>query len=148
MKLRYFVLDQRGMLTRVRRPLLDELWRGRLRGDQLGNSDSKELRLVSVLCDERLLPIRIYLLRLPLTDGQFTRQDYRKLRLFAMPQVVTPREMVRHHTEGWPHDFFCQLAVALDVPRLELDVPIGIGGPLLMAAALRVSPLKAIKFLR
>jgi hypothetical protein len=55
--------------------------------------------------------------------------------------------MFLHHSEGWPFDFFTQLAVALDVPRQQLDVPFGIGGPLLVAAALRVSPRVATRFL-
>lgn len=52
------------------------------------------------------------------------------LQAFARPECVTPREAVRHHTEGWPPDFFRQLAVALDVPVARLDVPLGVGGPL------------------
>jgi hypothetical protein len=56
--------------------------------------------------------------------------------------------MFAHHSDGWPPDFFTQLAVALDVPRSNLDVPFGIGGPLLVAAALRVSPKAAARFLQ
>jgi hypothetical protein len=65
-----------------------------------------------------------------------------------MPDCVTPREVIEHHTAGWPRDFFTQLAVALDVPRRMLDVPLGIGGPLLTAAAMRVTPKQAIKYLQ
>jgi hypothetical protein len=56
--------------------------------------------------------------------------------------------MFQHHSDGWPRDFFTQLAIALDVPRKLLDVPFGIGGPLLVAAALRVSPRVATRFLK
>ena len=56
--------------------------------------------------------------------------------------------MIAHHTEGWPIDFFKQLAVVLDVTRKDLDVPLGIGGPLLMAAALKLSPKQALRYLR
>jgi hypothetical protein len=109
---------------------------------------TSELRLISVLCDDRLLPRKIYLLRLPLIDGRFTRESYFTLRIFSMPDCVTPGEVIHHHTEGWPRNFFSQLAVALDVPRKFLEVPVGIGGPLLMAAALRVTPRQALRYLR
>jgi hypothetical protein len=148
MKLRYFVVAGRGQLTQVRRTQVEALWRGWMDGPSLGGEASNELRLLSVLCDEKLLPKKIYLLRLPLTNGFFTRESYLTLRIFSMPDCVTPQEMIQHHTEGWPHDVFSQLAVALDVPRAELDVPLGIGGPLLLAAAMRVSPRKAIRYLK
>ncbi len=37
-----------------------------------------------------------------------------------------------HQLYGWPDDWYQQLAVALDVPVVELR-KVGIGGPLLMA---------------
>lgn len=148
MKLRYLFVDRQGRLVRVRRRMVEQLWRGAARAEDLGSPDANELRLVSVLCDDDLVPHKIYLLRLPLTGGAFTRENYLTLRIFTMPDCVTPSEVIQHHTGGWPTDFYYQLAVALDVPRSELHVPVGIGGPLLMAAALRVSPKQAIKFLR
>ena len=148
MKLRYLGVDHQGQLTVVRRDWVEALWHGRPRAADLGCGRADELRLVSVLCDGRLLPEKIYLLRLPLTDGVFTRRNYRVLRTFSMPSRVTARELTAHHTAGWPRDFFLQLAVALDVPRSFLDVPLGIGGPLLMAAALRVPPKQAVRYLR
>ena len=148
MKLRYLSVGRDGQLKLVRRDWVEALWRGRQRAtDRKGVGDG-ELRLVSVLCDRQLLPQKIYLLRLPLTDGVFTRQNYRVLRSFSMPSRVTAHELFNHHSAGWPDDFFRQLAVALDVPRADLDVPLGIGGPLLMAAALRVGPTQAVRFLR
>jgi hypothetical protein len=65
-----------------------------------------------------------------------------------MPSRVTAHEMFVHHSEGWPRDFFRQMAVALDVPKAFFDVPLGIGGPLLMAAAMRVPPREAVRYLR
>ena len=66
----------------------------------------------------------------------------------TMPDCVTPREVIEHHTDGWPRDFYTQLAVALDVPRSMLSVPLGVGGPLMMAAALKVTPREAMKYLQ
>jgi hypothetical protein len=148
MKLRYFIVDSQGQLAKVRKARVEMLWRGRLAAAALGCAEKNELRLVSVLCDDRLIPKKIYLLRLPLTDGFFTRESYLTLRIFSMPDCVTPAEVIQHHTEGWPRDFFGQLAVAVDVPRTFLEVPVGIGGPLLTAAAMRVSPRQAMRYLR
>src|SRR5207249_3816139 len=148
MKVRYLFVDQHAQLVRVRRSLVEALWRGEAGATELGCLDLCELRLVSVLCDDRLLPKKIFLLRLPLSEGAFTKENYLTLRIFTMPDCVTPREVIQHHTEGWPVDFFRQLAVVLDVPRAFLDVPLGIGGPLLMAAALKVTPKQALRYLR
>src|SRR5688500_14990174 len=126
MKLRYLVVDRAGRLLRMTRARIHALWRGDLGAAELGEFPANELRLVSVLCEKRLLPKKIYLLRLPLSQGQFTKANYLTLRIFTMPDCVTPREVIQHHTEGWPRDFFTQLAVALDVPRRDLEVPLGI----------------------
>jgi hypothetical protein len=148
MKLRYLFVDRRGHLTIIRRAQVEALWQGRIGAGELDGPDLHEIRLVSVLCDKRLVPQKIFLLRLPLTRGRFTHLNYRTLRSFTMRSRVTAREMFNHHSEGWPRDFFPQLAVALDVPRNFLDVALGIGGPLLMAAAMRVQPRQAVRYLR
>jgi hypothetical protein len=147
MKMQYLLVDGDNQLKLVHREHVEAIWRGRVPVAQFGCTDPTELRLISVMCDKRLLPQRIFLLRMALTNGYFTRRNYKALRSFAMPSRVTAREMFLHHSEGWPFDFFTQLAVALDVPRQQLDVPFGIGGPLLVAAALRVSPRVATRFL-
>src|SRR5207248_2946794 len=97
--------------------------------------------------DADLLPQKVYLLRLPLTDGRFTLCDYLTLQSFARPDCVTPQEVKAHHTDGWPADLARQLAVALDVPLSGLSVPVGVGGPLLIAAALRLTPGQALRYL-
>src|SRR5205085_11362457 len=124
------------------------LWQGCRRADALGCPAGNELRLVSVLCDDDLLPARVYLLRVPLTGGLFTPESRLTLQLFTRPDCVSPAELVQHHTEGWPRDFFRQLAVALDVPLAGLQVPLGVGGPLFVAAALRLTPRQAARHLR
>lgn len=148
MKLRYLVVDGENRLSLVRRRDVEALWKGRRAAADLGSPSANELRLVSALCNDRLVPQKIFLLRLPLSDGQFTRENWLALRIFTMPDCVTPREVIEHHTAGWPRDFFTQLAVALDVPRRDLEVPLGIGGPLLTAAAMRVTPKQALRYLQ
>ena len=148
MKLRYLIVDGNNQLRFIRRAEVEAIWRGQARVSEFGCDDLSELRLVSAVCDGRLMPKRIYLLRIGLSDGYFTRGNYRTLRSFTLREHVTLREAFQHHSEGWPCDFFTQLAVALDVPRELLDVPFGVGGPLLIAAALRISPKSAMRYLR
>jgi hypothetical protein len=148
MKLRYLFVDRFGQLVKVRRSRVEDLWQGELGAEDIGSVGRNELRLVSVLCDDHLLPRKVFLLRLPLSDGRFTKENYLTLQIFSRRDCVTPREVIAHHTDGWPSDFFQQLAVVLDVPRKDLDVPLGIGGPLLMAAALKLSPRQALRYLR
>jgi hypothetical protein len=148
MKVQYLIVDSRNQLRLIHREHVEAIWRGRARASDFGCGDPTELRLVSVVCGARMLPKRVFLLRLALTNGYFTARNFRALRSFTMPNRVTAREAFHHHSEGWPRDFFTQLAVALDVPRKMLDVPFGIGGPLLIAAALRISPRNAARYLR
>ncbi len=148
MKLRYLFVDRAGQLVKVKRSVVERLWQGELSVEALGRARRTELRLVSALCDSHLRPRRIFLLRLPLSDGRFTRADYMTLQVFSRSDCVTAQEMIAHHTGGWPPDFYHQLAVALDIPRKELDVPVGIGGPLMTAAAMRLSPKQALRYLR
>lgn len=148
MKLRYFVVDGCGQLRKASQGAVTGLWEGRRSAEALGCDVGTELRLVSVLCNDNLIPEKIYLLRLPLTDGRFTQEDYLTLQVFTRRDCVTAREVVQHHTDGWPRDFYHQLAVLLDVPMAQLNVPLGVGGPLFMAAAMRVTPTQAIRYLR
>jgi hypothetical protein len=148
MKLRYLIVDSRGRLRKVSRAAVTALWKGELDAQALGCDSQTELRLVSAVCDRHLLPRKLYVLRLPLSDGRFTEESYLTLRIYSRPEYVTQGELVGHHTAGWPADFYRQLAVALDVPVAQTQVPLAVGGPLFLAAALRVSPRQAVRYLR
>jgi hypothetical protein len=148
MKMRYFVVDAAGQLRKAPQAAVRGLWEGSRGADALGCPARNELRLVSVLCNADLLPQKVYLLRLPLTEGRFTEESRLTLHLFTRPDCVTPGELVRHHSEGWPTSFFRQLAVALDVSVASLNVPLGVGGPLFLAAKLRITPREALRHLR
>jgi hypothetical protein len=148
MKLRYFVVGPRGVLHKVSGRAIQALWDGRCRAQRLGGRFGHELRVVSVACDRKLLPRKVYLLRLPLADGLFTEASYFTLQAFMRSDCITTEEMIDHHLDGWPRDFIRQLAVALDVPRAALGVPFGVGGPLLLAAAMRTTPGEAVRYLR
>jgi hypothetical protein len=148
MKLRYFVVDGAGVLRRVSRADVAGLWEGARSAEDLGARGTCDLRLITVLCDANLNPSKLYLLRLPLTRGRFTAEDYLTLRIFTCRDCVTRREVEEHHGAGWPSDLGRQLAVALDVPLDSLAVPLRVGGPLFVAAARGVSPQEAVRFLR
>jgi hypothetical protein len=147
MKLRYFVVDGRGCLRRVSRTAIEALWDGKRGAVALGCPDTRDLRLVSVACDDDFHPLKIYVLRLPLADGRFTLESRLTLRLFSRPDCVTAEELARHHTAGWPIDFYQQLAVALDTPAEGLDELLRVGGPLFLAAAMDVTPEEAMRYI-
>jgi hypothetical protein len=147
MKLRYFVVDRTGRLNRVAARDVQRLWQRECRTDEFGCPGANELKLVSVFCDADLLPRKVYLLRVPLTDGAFTPEDYLTLRIFTRRDCVTRQEAEEHHAAGWPSDLLRQLAVALDVPTLWLSEPLRIGGPLFVAAARGVTPNDAARYL-
>src|ERR1700681_601591 len=100
MKLRYFVMDARGQLRKASQAMVKGLWQGSVRADALGCPSGNELRLVSVVCDNDLLPEKVYVLRLPLVEGTFTEESRLTLHLFSRPDCVTPAELRQHHTEG------------------------------------------------
>jgi hypothetical protein len=148
MKVRYFVIDARGQLRKASRAAVAGLWEGTRTAADLGCAAGSELRLVSVACDGRLMPKKVFLLRVPTTGGALTQESRLTLLAFARPDCVTPGESARHHLGGWPRDLRRQLAIALDVPAAALGGPVGVGGPLLAAAATGLAPALAARLLR
>ncbi|MDY3560957.1 hypothetical protein R5W23_002206 [Gemmata sp. JC673] len=134
MKIRHFVLDAHAQLRKFGRRAVHEVLAGRLDARAIDPALSRELALVTVVCDDNLIPERAYLLRVPLTDGVLTTADRLVLRAFVRPDCVTPSEAVQHHLTGWPRDLLPQLAVAMDVPARGLDETLEVGGPVLVAA--------------
>lgn len=147
MKIRYFIADAQGQIQKASQPAMEGLWEGRISGMDVGGSRG-ELRLISVLCDKNLIPRTIYLLRVPLIDGYFTPESQLTLQIFTMRDCVTEKEMIEHHGGGWPRDLMKQLAVVLDVPMNQLDIPVRIGGPLFVAAAMGVRPHQTLQYLK
>src|SRR5262245_45506046 len=99
MKIRYLIVDAQQQLSFIARDQVEAVCRGNLHVSELGCGDLSEMRIISVVSDpERLLPKRIYLMRMSLTDGYFTRRNYRTLRSFTMREHVTLREAFHHHS--------------------------------------------------
>ncbi len=147
MKLHYYVVEG-GRICRVSQKVMEDLWDGRIGAEKLGCSSKTELRLVSVLCDNKLWPRTIYLLRVPLTEGRFTPENQLTLQAFTLRDCVTEQEVAQHHGSGWPANLLRELAVALDVPLSGLSVPVTVGGPLFLAAATGLTPSQARLLLR
>jgi hypothetical protein len=145
MQIRYFAVDQLRQLIIVPNKAFAQLWQGKIAAATLGEFGDREFPVISVICDDDLLPKKMYLLRMPLLAGHFTEESLYTLRLFSRADCVTPREAFNHHSSRWPKDLFRQLAVALDVPVAGLNVPLGIGGPLLVAATMRINPREALR---
>lgn len=145
MKIRHFVLDAHAKLRKFSRPAVHEVLAGRVNARAFDPGIARELALVTVVCDDDLLPERVHLLRVPLTAGTFTPADRLVLQAFTDPGCVTPGEAVRHHLNGWPSDLIRQLAVALDVPVAGLDALLDVGGPALVSALTGVSIRRAAR---
>lgn len=134
MDLTYFVVDRNQQLQKVSRDEVERLWRNETGAEGLPIDPDDELQLVTALCDESLIPLVIWFVRLELSGGRITDQsriaayeamDTRKKRRYDHPAA-------RRQFTGWPSDWRQQLAVALDVPVADLQ-KVGIGGPLLMS---------------
>ncbi|MEX0700936.1 MAG: hypothetical protein WD069_02460 [Planctomycetales bacterium] len=147
MRLLYFAFDQNDRLHKAPRRTVEELWKGRRTAEAFKFDVGDELRVITVLADDRLLPVVSFFLKVELDDGEIT--DASRIDAF---EAVGRRDRRRYDTEtaqrqfaGWPADWQHQLAVALDVPAREFN-RIGLGGPLLMADLWGISLKKVIDY--
>jgi hypothetical protein len=135
MLLTYFVVDRQHQLRRVKRELIESIWNGETPAADIPYRVGDHFRIVSVLCDEEdLLPQMCFFVRAELKHGKVT--DRSRFEAYEAMTVHQDRgdstAGTNHQLSGWPTDWHIQLAVALDVPAVELR-RIGVGGPLLMA---------------
>ena len=135
MFLRYLVVDSMEQFRLVDSCAVEDVWNGRRDVEVLGHPIGNELRLVTVVCnDEDLVPRKCFFLRAKLEGGRITNAS----RFDAYDSMTEHSRGTYdilaedHQLDGWPDDWYQQLAVALDVPVGELR-RVGIGGPLLMA---------------
>lgn len=134
MLLSYFVVDTEQQLRRVERELVEEVWQGDQSCDALGHDLGLELRLLSVLCDEdELQPQMCFFVKADLDQGTITdKSRFEAYEAMTVYQRQSEETLPPSQFSGWPRDWQMQLAVALDVPAIQLR-RIGVGGPLLMA---------------
>ncbi|MDP6466647.1 MAG: hypothetical protein QF918_02850 [Pirellulaceae bacterium] len=135
MFLRYLLVDSMGQFRLVDSLAVEDVWTGRRDSGVLGHPIGDELRLVTVVCnDENLAPHKCFFLRAKLKDGRITDESRFDAYDSMTEQSRGTYDILAedHQLYGWPDDWYQQLAVALDVPVVELR-KVGIGGPLLMA---------------
>lgn len=147
MQVRYFVVDAEGRLFQARKKLVEEVWRGRRTADELGCLVHDELRLITVVCDEKLLPRMTFFLRVELRHGRPT--DRSRIEAYEAMTHSSGRRYdhpaARKQFEGWPPDWRSQLGVALDVPICQLQ-RVGLGGPLPMSDVWGISLDKVLDY--
>ncbi|QDT65864.1 hypothetical protein [Calycomorphotria hydatis] len=147
MHLAYFVIDEEQQLRRTEAESVEAVWEGRAGTSSLKYELPEELRLVSVLIDEDLNPLVCFFLRLDLDGEEITDET----RLDAYEAVTARHQNQLEHPaaqrqlEGWPDDWQRQMAVALDVPIMEIN-RIAIGGPLLMSDLWGVSVAQVVEY--
>ena len=130
MQLKYFVVDADERLWQVSRYTVEDLWKNHATSDEFDFNLDEELRLITVLCNERLLPIVTFFVHLELEQGRIT--DESRVEAFEAMGGRDDVTSAKRQFFGWPDDWPHQLAVALDVPISHFR-KVGVGGPLLMS---------------
>lgn len=150
MQLRYFVMDKTGRLHRVERPVVEAVWSGQRTVDKFRFHVGDNLRIISTLCDDDLVPQVVFLLRLAVTDGKID-DAARQVAYSTVTSVMnnngedTDKSAFEFQVAGWPIDWQRQLAVALDTPVDTLG-RIAIGGPLPVSDLMGVSVTDSLQF--
>lgn len=150
MQLRYFVIDKDGRLHKAYRATIERIWSGHRPANRLRCPLGDNLRIVTALCDENLIPQVIFLLRLGLSDGRVT-DAARQLAYMTVTSVMakngedSEKSAFEYQVAGWPEDWQSQLAIALDTPVSALD-RIAIGGPLPVSDLMGVSVKDSLQF--
>ena len=148
MKLRYYVVDGEGQLRKVSPAAWMACGRGGCKPGRWA-APARPSCAWSASCATITFTLTSSTsCAVPLTDGVCTAESQLTLQIFTMRDCVTSRELVEHHGAGWPADLRRQLAIALDVPLARLCVPLRVGGPLYLAAAMGVRPHQAVPYLR
>jgi hypothetical protein len=134
MQLCYFIIDRTGTLHRAERGAVESLWKNEQAAGALDLPLGDELRLITVLVDDDLLPVVCYFARFRLAGGRITAESRHEAydAMTARHQRRYDHPAAQRQFRGWPANWQQQLAVALDVPAAFLR-KLGLGGPLLMS---------------
>ena len=144
LRLRFFTV-QEGRLVKAPQNRVIGLWEEKRPWDP---PDVDDLRIITVLCDEKLRPYTWHCIRVAVRDGWITTDSWMKAsRAYvedkSIPFGLIERAVkltvpgrppaVREILKGWPEDLVPQLAAAMDVSAEEIAKREGIvGGPLFM----------------
>lgn len=140
MQVRYFVVDDTGVIRKAPQSRIEGVWADRRPASDLGRWVDRDLRIITVVCNDHLEPVWVYFVRVAIHNNRITPAS----RLIAHQAVTGGAEdkqlqkIMAFQATGWPIDWQRQLAVAMDAPRRQLD-RIDLGGPLPMSDLLGVS---------
>jgi hypothetical protein len=154
MKLRFFYLDEGDRLHKVAQRHMEAAWWDERPWDD--SAGTKLLRIITVICDDKLRPLSCFVMRLSVQGGRLTEESRCEAitafqsgmgNILSGAPMPTELPLIDEQLEGWPETdtLFQQLAVALDVP-IRLVPPLRFGGPLVTAAQLRVSIQQALAY--
>ncbi len=138
MKVRFFYVESDRVLRAAQSRML-AAWERRKPWDD--SQGTRDLKVVTVVCDNALHPAHVYLLTLKLQDGWITDESRQDAVAFIVDDARWGGGSKKHraawiatlktHVQGLPSDMGTQVAAALDVPLCELmKAPLGVGGPL------------------
>jgi len=156
MKVRYFHVDEADRVHKVAQRHMVAAWQGDRPWD--GSRGLRDLRIVTILCREGLIPIRSFLFRAATEDGWITessRREVMQTRLSLLPDPLVkehrpaPNPLLDAQFADWPdlEELIQQLAVAIDVPVSAIPA-IYWGGPLITATQLSLTVPAALEYYR
>jgi hypothetical protein len=127
MKLRFFYADSNNVQQANQRRVLGA-WERRKPWDH--TSGRQVLKLITVVCDDRLHPVHVYLLKLALDDGWITEESRRDSVRFitaaerwgggTRKQRAVWIAALKEHVRDMRSDMATQVAAALGVPVWEV----------------------------
>lgn len=138
MKIRYFRVTDDAVVHRVAQRHIEGAFLERRRWSSPG--DTGPLRIVTFICDRRLLPVEAYFLRLQVEQGRISNDCRFELVAFIQAMAAAERGMgaaearlIGQQQAGWPTRgvILPALAQALDVPVAHLP-EFYLGGPLVL----------------
>ena len=103
MQLKYFVVDADERLWQVSRYTVEDLWKNHATSDEFDFNLEEELRLITVLCDERLLPVVTFFVHLQLEQGRIT--DESRVEAFEAMGNRDDVTSAKRQFFGWPDDW-------------------------------------------
>lgn len=153
MLMRYFYLDETGTVYKAEQSRTEAAVLKSERWDD--SSGTKLLRIVSFICDDRLLPLRGSVTSFTVADGFITSES--RSEAMAAYQSQRPRiggpqptefPLVDAQLDLWPdeRELFPQLTAALDIPIDQMP-RLYFGGPLLLAMFLGVAVKQALTYI-
>jgi hypothetical protein len=161
MRARYFLVEESGELRKAAQAAVEGAWQGHRPLDDI--SGTRNLGIVTVLCDDSYRPLQCFMARVRVVDGRITDESRDQAChawfLLRPPLEIpgtppAPRDDPRLHpsvlfqVSGWPPTdrLRRQLAVALDVPLELVPDDLYIGGPLIAAVQVAITIRQAMTY--